>query len=132
MAKRIYTNKDKGKVLARAIKDGQNEISLWLHPDGTILQGIPMLVTRDEAVKLIAKKVLGRNALHVFSPDTSDVDALVMLLATKKNWRFDAATKQDQMAVWFETIGYATGYGETFAEAAFNSICGMLNLKVCS
>lgn len=32
--KRIYTSKNKAKVLARAIKDKQKQISLWQSPDG--------------------------------------------------------------------------------------------------
>jgi len=63
-----------------------------------------------------------------FAPDTCNSDALEMLLATKQNWRFDAATEELKAAVWFERISYAIGYGETFAEAAFAAVCGMLGV----
>ncbi len=31
---KVYTSKDKSKVLKRAIEDGQRKISLWKGPDG--------------------------------------------------------------------------------------------------
>jgi len=52
MAKRVYTSKDKQKVLANAIKKGQKKISLWKGPDGVWHAALGPENTPDWAVEV--------------------------------------------------------------------------------